>query len=171
MKFNTLPKQEEIQKVLSYDESTGAFTWRFRDNERAWNTKQAGKVAGTITRSGYIVIHVGYKRFRAHRLAWVYANGDVLDDYTEVDHINRNRSDNRISNLRTATKSQNMGNSIGHSKTGLPKGVVRNKKRFSARFMADRKLQYLGTFDTATEAHEAYMRAAVATKGEFARSS
>jgi hypothetical protein len=109
--------------------------------------------------------------YRAHRLAWLYVYGEALGEFEEIDHINGDRQDNRIGNLRRATKSQNMANMRGHSKLGLPKGVSIQAKsrRFMACIMVGRRKKYLGTFDTATEAHAAYRAAAQEHHGEFAR--
>lgn len=87
-----------------------------------------------------------------------------------VDHINRDGLDNRRSNLRVATPSQNAANAVGHQakKSGLPKGVFpRGDDRFQARIGAESTS--LGTFGTVEEAVEAYRVAAIARWGEFAR--
>jgi len=170
MLFNCLPTQETIRKLLNYDLETGVFTWNHRvDAIPAWNISWAGSVAGVINGRGYRVITIQYKLFRAHRLAWVYVYGNTLDQNTEIDHINGDRGDNRISNLRLSTKSQNQANSKKKGQNGLPKGVQMNKSRFMSRIMVNRKLIYLGTFDTPEEASFFYNYAAQYYHGEFAR--
>lgn len=171
MKFKTLPSQTQLCRILDYDDVSGIFTWKYRPEYGAlWNTRFCGKVAGQPHPHGYWNITVDGCVYRAHRLAWVYFYGDVLDQDTEVDHKNRRKSDNQINNLRLATKSQNAANGIGKSRSGLPKGVERNKARFIARIMINRSRRCLGTYDTPEEAHVAYMRALNKAYGEFARS-
>ncbi len=169
MKFNIIPSQRYLQNILEYDPETGVFSWKIRRGYPSqWNDRYSGNIAGQITENGYWVITIDYKSYRAHRLAWVYMYGE-LDQYMEIDHINGDRLDNCLSNLRLATKSKNMANSRGKSRSGLPKGVERNKKRFSSRIMIDGNRINLGTYDTPEEAHIHYSNALRKYFGEFAR--
>ena len=86
----------------------------------------------------------------------------------EVDHIDRNPQNNKWENLRLATVSQNRANCGGKSRSGLPKGVKKNKGRFGARIRVEGVEHWLGTFDTAAEAHRAYCSAAADVHKEFA---
>ena len=165
---NALPPQDILHKLFEYDAETGGLRWRDIDGRP---NSHKGKDAGTPCSNGYRMVTVNRVHYRVHRIAWVYVNGDMPDQDLEIDHVNGDRADNRISNLRLATKSQNMANSRGKSRSGLPKGVERNKGRFTARIMIGRVRECLGTFDTPAEAHEAYRAAAFRLSGEFARAA
>lgn len=103
-----------------------------------------------------------------HRIILERMLGRPLSPREFVDHINRNKVDNRRENLRLATPSQNGGNSIPFGSSGY-KGVRATKYGYMARICKDRKLHYLGTFDTPQDAHNAYKAAARKYFGEFAR--
>jgi hypothetical protein len=94
----------EAAKLLNYDSNSGLLTWRI---DRGYKYK-AGTIAGTLSNKGYIHIKIGGVRYTAHRLAWVIYYGS--EPTNEIDHINRIRNDNRISNLRDVTKSENCRN-------------------------------------------------------------
>lgn len=155
------------------------------ESERArkhWNNCHSGKEAGhrAFHRGGrrkYIEItytlHGKVYKFSAHRLAMVMQGFDVTSD--KVDHRNGDPFDNRASNLRVATDAQNQYNHPGHRVEGversLPKGVVQRYGKFQAYIKADARTKYLGSFGTATEAHEAYVNAAKTYHGEFMRAA
>jgi hypothetical protein len=99
--------------------------------------------------------------YLAHRLAWMYVYGRWPAKGLDIDHINGNRQDNRIANLREVTRGQNMQNqrrASSRSTTGLL-GVLRKSRRFAAHITADGRTHCLGTFDTPEEAHRVYMDA------------
>jgi len=169
MRINSLPKSEYIRSILHYDSDTGIFKWQHRnDVPQRWNKRWAGKRAGTINPRGYCVIAINGKAYRAHRLAYAYMNGRISEQL-EIDHINGIRSDNRIVNLRLATKAENQRNSQGWRNRMLPKGVYKNRDKFVAQIMKDRKPIYLGIFDSPEGARRAHMKAARALHGDFAR--
>jgi len=156
--------QERLHELLSYDPEEGVFRWR-NDGR---GTK-AGRQAGTSL-NGYIIIDVLRNRVFAHRLAWFYVHGSWPPD--QLDHISRIRSDNRISNLREATRSQNMANSsVSRASTSGVKGVSwhKNIKRWVAKITYDWKTYNLGTFHTKEEAAEAYEKATKQFFGEFGK--
>lgn len=95
---------QEVRRLLSYDAETGCFRW----NESRGRVI-AGEKAGRVNH-GYISIRVCGREHGAHRLAWLYVHGAWPEG--DIDHINRDRSDNRIANLRQATRAQNLQNSI-----------------------------------------------------------
>lgn len=95
--------QEYLKSILNYDENTGEFTWKVNKSKRS----KVGNVAGWKD-NGYIRIEIDNKTYKAHRLAWLYVNGEFPSDL--IDHINCNRADNRISNLRKATYQENSEN-------------------------------------------------------------
>ena len=159
-----------LRSVVSYDPSTGVFTWLPRDENKWWNANYAGKRAGSLDRKGYLRILYNYRPYLAHRLAFLYMTGSFPKD--AVDHRDGDRANNRWSNLRPATETENHRNrkrSIRNS-TGF-KGVswCNTKKRFRAAIKDDDKARHLGYFRAAEEAAEAYRKAAVAAFGEFAR--
>lgn len=145
---------DELKSVLHYNEDTGEFHWKAHKY-----CVKPGDKAGTTDASGYIKITLNYKSHLAHRLAWFYVHGKFPE--AEIDHINRNRSDNRIANLRLAQRFQNSQNQ-GKKKnaSGFP-GVTwhsqRNKWRSEIRI--DGRKKHLGLFDSICEAKEAYEKA------------
>lgn len=162
--------QEDVSKILDYDPNTGVIRWRV-DRTCGANKRvqcRAGTIAGHKTDSGYVLITLNYCRLYAHRIAWFLTHGRWPTD--KLDHINLNRSDNRIENLREATDIQNRSNTKVRSKTGF-KGVTKPKhaNTFVAQISVNGKTHYLGAFKTPEEAHEVYAKAAWQHFGEFAR--
>jgi hypothetical protein len=117
---------------------------------------------------GYVLVGVDGPQYLAHRLAWLYMTGAWPD--AEVDHIDGNRANNAWSNLRLASRSQNIANSgLRVTNTTGFKGVFKARKKFNAKITVNYKSVNLGNFDTKEEASAAYKRAAQAAFGEFAR--
>lgn len=157
--------QARLHEFLNYDPDTGLFTWRM---QRAYRFK-IGDRAGTSW-NGYILIGVDGIRYKGHRLAWLYVHGEWPDG--NLDHIDCDRSNNRIANLRLATRTQNGGNSRKSKRnTSGFKGVSWNKDtgRWMANIQFNARPTYLGLFDTREAAHAAYCEAAQKHFGEFAR--
>lgn len=94
---------------LTYDPITGFFHWSVTRAPRC----RYGARAGSLNRYGYLEIKVHGRRYMAHRLVWLLKYG--LTPAPEIDHINGNRADNRICNLRLATRKQNAANVRRHS--------------------------------------------------------
>jgi hypothetical protein len=115
--------QETLKKYLTYDPETGLFRWKI-----ARGKIKVGEVAGTTNNYGYICIKIFYKKYKAHRLAWLYTYGEFPED--QMDHINRIKNDNRIANLRAVTHTENMKNrSLQSSNTSGHAGVYWIKDR------------------------------------------
>jgi hypothetical protein len=154
-----------VRELLDYAPDTGVLTWRVA----LTSFIKVGQVAGKTDKRGYSQIGIGRRNYMAHRLAWLHVHGTWPPN--QIDHINGNPADNRISNLRLATASQNIANSRLHcdSTSGL-KGIcfVKKQKRWAARIQRDGRRRYVGFFDTAEEAHAAYCHAAQELFGEFA---
>jgi hypothetical protein len=134
--------QEKLKELLSYDRSTGVFTWA-----KARPKIQKGNIAGSTHPSGYIRITVGGKRYQAHRLAWLFVNGSFPDH--DIDHLNHCRSDNRISNLRSVTHKENGKNqSLYSSNTSGFTGVSFDKrdKKWISQIIVDGKYICMGRF-------------------------
>jgi len=120
---------------------------------------KSGQAAGTITSYGYIQICLDWRMYKAHRLAWLYIHGHMPE--RQLDHINHNRTDNRISNLREATPSENAQNRVGaqrNSKSGIL-GVHKFKNKWRAFIQINGKTKNIGDFDTSEQARDAYLRA------------
>ncbi len=164
-KFRARLTAERLRALLDYDAASGKFTWRFKRGKM-----RAGSLAGAQGHDGRIVIGVDREILLAHRLAWLHHYGEWPAD--DIDHINMDRSDNRICNLRVATPSQNLANQPArkNTSTGL-KGVSfdRERGKFKAQIKVNYKGRLIGRFDTAEEASEAYRAVAVAAFGEYAR--
>jgi hypothetical protein len=147
--------RDRLRERLSYDERTGEFT-----HLTANSMRKAGHRAGCTNGGGYRSIMVDGTIYQAHRLAWLYAYGTWPSNV--IDHINGDRTDNRLSNLRvvtTAGNSQNHHSARADSLSGL-KGVSRKKDgRWFARITVDGNRLFLGHFDTAEQAHSAYVEA------------
>jgi hypothetical protein len=142
---------EHLKELLLYFPDTGDFLWK---------TSQA--LAGTTKAKGYISIGIDGRSYSAHQLAWFYMTGKK--PRREIDHKDRNPSNNRWNNLREATHPQNMANSKGIDKgvRYLPNG------RWSAYIRVEGKQTYLGTFDSKEEARRVYTDSAYGLWGEFA---
>mgnify|MGYP001205356344 CR=1 FL=1 len=151
---------EALKAILDYDGTSGLFTWK----ETRSSTCKKGQIAGTLNDNGYIIIGALGKRYRAHHLAWFYVYGELPQ---EIDHINKNKSDNRIDNLRLATRSQNNINTKPR-KGKYPRGVMKNKNKYTAYIDKNYKRMYLGTYDTISEAKRIRDEKAKELYGEFA---
>lgn len=156
-----------LRELLAYEPDTGRFLW-LEDRRRA----RTGLVAGSICPiNGYRRFRISGRDYRAARLAWLYVYGVWPTHY--VDHVNGNRTDDRIVNLREATAGENSLNSADRLGRALPRGVRKcsaGPRWFSTITFAGRT-QYLGTFETPVRAGEAYQRAATELFGEFKRTS
>lgn len=163
--------REKLQELLHYDPETGWFTWRVKRNAHG-GAKQPGDRAGYKAPTGYRFINTQGRPYKEHRLAWLYVHGEWPSG--EIDHANRNPGDNRLVNLRVATRSQNAANMVGARRAASGfKGVYKHKNGqswFSQISVASRS-KFLGRFPTPEEAHAAYVAAAREHYGEFARIS
>ncbi len=155
--------QEYLKSRLRYEPETGHFYWITASKS---NQRFIGKRAESIHNGGYFRIYLLGRHYQAHRLAWLYAYGEMSQI---LDHINRNKRDNRIENLRVCTKGQNYQN---HNrkirKSGLPIGVTKNHKRYKTEIRFNWKRQYLGTYDTPEEASAVYQAKRKELFGKFA---
>jgi len=156
-KSNPLPSQERLRELLFYDQNTGVFTRKVA--LPGWS---AGSVAGHNHHTGYTFIKVDRQSYMAHRLAWMYVYGED-PGALQIDHINGNKSDNRITNLRLATHGQNQVN----VKTN--KGYYWNKqtKKWKAQIRHKGKVIYLGLYDCPLLARIAYEDKCKELYGEF----
>ena len=158
---------KELREILDYNVSTGDFLWRRAPCQRM----PAASRAGWVENTGYVRIKILGRSYVAHRLAWLWVHGEWPAG--PLDHINGNMADNRISNLRIASSSENARNRKcrADNSTGL-KGVRARPCKttpFQAVISVDGKSISLGYFASKEEAHAAYADAAQKFFGEFAR--
>ena len=158
------PTQERVKELLHHDPDTGLFTWLVdRMNSKA------GGVAGPKDGKGYPSVSLDGKTCGLHRLAVIYMSGQITKPW--VDHKDCDPSNNRWNNLREATRRENRTNSRMRSdcKSGKKGATLLKNGRFLAQITLNGKAEYIGKFDTAEEAHQAYLKAANDAFGEFAR--
>lgn len=149
-------QQAELKAILWYHPESGVFRWR---HARKNNSIPPWSIAGWTESQGYIDIQIGKKVYNAHRLAWLYVHGDLPK---EIDHINGNRADNRIENLRPADRFVNTQNVSRRSDNTTGFAGVRFYKqtnKYTSEIKHNKKRLHLGYFDTPEAAHKAYINA------------
>jgi hypothetical protein len=169
----------ELRQLLDYNPETGVLTWRVRGREwfpsnnshAVWNSRWAGRPAGWLSAStGYHTVMVLRKSYSAHRVAWAIHYGSWPEG--EVDHADTNRLNNKVTNLRVASHSQNQANGKAYknNKTGF-KGVYWDPKAevYSVQIRANRRLTTVGRFRCLEEAVAAHAKAHRERFGEFSR--
>jgi hypothetical protein len=155
---------ERLREILEYDPETGNFIWKTATSSR----NPVGSIAGTVTSAGYREVCIDWKRYLIHRLAWFWTHGVWPH---EIDHINRDRLDNRIANLREAERSQNnLNTKTRRDNSSGVRGVTwhAQNKKWRAVYHKNGKQISLGLFDDIEEAAKAYSEAVAKAYGEFA---
>lgn len=156
---------QRLKEVIHYDPDTGIFTW-------VKNTLASviGKRAGGIHALGYRSIGIDYKRYLEHNLAWLYMTGKMPK--RQIDHINRDRADNRWENLRDVSRAENNVNKgLCYSNTSGYPGVTLRRRKIGARtpywayLHVDTICRDLGRYDTIAEARVARLLAEIAAFG------
>lgn len=153
--------QKLLRDVLDYNPETGVFTWKIDQSKRA----KKGVVAGSNWK--YTLIGINKGRYYAHRLAWIYVYGDFIG---HIDHINEDKNDNRISNLRLCDKPRNMQNRGKQvNNTSGFKGVTFSKQtgKWIVQIWAFGKKQCIGGFITPEAAYKKYLELSKDMHGEF----
>jgi hypothetical protein len=161
-----LPDYDLLHQMFLYGPDTGLLSWSIRPGPAA----APGDRVGNLSRDGYLRVKLQGQEMRVHRVIWKMVYG--RDPEFIIDHIDGNRTNNRLENLRQATYSQNIANSrIPYDNTSGLKGAhfLRGKWVSSITVRGDKK--YLGIFKTPQEAHAAYCTAAREHFGEFARTN
>jgi hypothetical protein len=135
--------QEQLKKSLYYDPETGVFTWNFNPG----NKIKLGDSAGGATSGGYLRIRLSGTFYPSHRLAWLYMRGGFPVNH--IDHVDGDRKNNRISNLRDVTNQEN------HKNQKMPKTNIsghigiywsKTKAKWHAQIAIDGKTTHLGYF-------------------------
>jgi hypothetical protein len=155
---------EELRALLDYDPVAGVFIWKTRTEmtreDKIFNTKCAGRLAGTHDDNGYNQIRIHGYTYRAHRLVWLHVYGRW--PLHVIDHENGVTGDNRLSELREATRAENQQNQKLNSrnKSGVD-GVSWDKKREKWRVCigVDGKHNHIGRFSDFDEACAAHVKA------------
>jgi len=153
MKYRiSLPSQEVLAELFEYKE--GQLISKYLSTNR-----KIGSVVGVKNKYGYLQAKIKDKNFYVHRLIWMLVNGDLHG--MDVDHINGIKHDNRIENLRLVSRNennQNLQRAKINSKTKLiGASFHKSSGKFTAQITKNKKVFYLGLFDTAEDAHAAYI--------------
>ena len=138
-KAKPLPPLETLNALYTYDPDQGLFS------------KKTGLGIKTMSNRGYLFVRIAGTNYQAHRVAWYMHTGIDPVEF-QIDHVDRDRTNNRFNNLRLATNQLNAKN------TGA-KGWVKVGDRYRAVIVHDRKQQHLGYFKTPEEARDAYLSA------------
>lgn len=144
---------EAIKDLLKYDPDTGNiyYTRSVKGRRRSLT-----EPAGTVGVGGYVQLTVYCKQYKAHRLAWFLYYGAWPEG--QIDHINKDKTDNRIENLRVGSSVNQHNRDMGVPASGYPGAHKSNKKKpYKSSIRVDGVPQHLGYFETAEEAHKAYM--------------
>lgn len=152
---------EKLRSALSLKPDTGVLVWRISSG-----SARAGKAASSVASTGYGRVKVDGVTYPSHRVVWALYHGEFPDG--PIDHINGNRSDNRVSNLRRASNSQNqMNRGSATGRKGVTWSAARGK--WLARCAANGRRHHVGYFDDVESALAAYRAKAVELHGEFFR--
>lgn len=153
---------ERLKELLIYDLEDGSFI-----NRRNRGHVLAGAPAGALCLQGYIQIQIDGCIYKAHRLAWFYIYGDWP---SEIDHINGDRQDNRLCNLREVSRSQNNANAERPVGIAGLRGVTwfARDRKWKAQIKVSGQSVHLGYYDTIEQAHAAFLNAADNIHGEYA---
>lgn len=146
----------EVRNLLDYDQNTGAFTWKVG---RA-GSKGVGSIAGEVNSRGYVRLCVNGWRPTGHRLAWLLTYGEWPEG--NIDHINGDRADNRIANLRVVSSLVNSQNRHRAARTNKTTGLLgasfdRKREKYVARIRHNGRVITIGRYGTAEAAHAAYL--------------
>ena len=152
MKPNPLPPLDLLEGLLYYESETGEVRW-----VKSRGSKKAGSKAGSLNQNGYLIVQVNKRLCYLHRLAWVLYHREELTPDEIIDHIDGDKTNNRIDNLRKVTHSENNLNRTYKPNISGFRGVSYNKngkKKFQVKLGFD----YFGCYETAEEANEVRQR-------------
>ena len=156
-----------LKEHFEYVPETGKLLWKKVNS----NAVKVGQEAGHLSQ-GYIRTYVKGKQVMVHKIIWALTYNEWPDG--DIDHINMNRADNRLSNLRKVTRSENFYNRTKYKNNttgykGVTAHTVKNGTKFVARIRYDNKQKYIGIYNSPEEAKAAYDEAAKLYHGEYAR--
>ena len=164
-------------EFLIADFESGTIRWKPRAREhfpsdrawKIWNTRDAGEIAGSTTLQGYRRIKMFGKQYLSHRILYEMANGPIAE-CLQIDHIDQNKGNNALSNLRLATDTENRYNCSvrANSASGI-KGVYwhKHRGRWAAAIRHNGRTMHLGLFDTKGMAAVSYAKASLRVHGRF----
>lgn len=142
MDLLTLPDQETLRQLFDYNPNTGVLKYRDKRQRRRRSKKSKG--------NDYLKVRVGGKSVRAHRVIWIFFHGYEPEF---IDHIDGNRQNNKIENLRSVSKSGNGQNmKLKQTNTTGVYGVSKHGRRWRAYINLYKKQRSIGAFDTFDEA-------------------
>lgn len=148
-----------LKSVLEYNPDTGVFTWKVNRGP-----VKAGDIAGGLAHE-YLMIRYNMIKYLAHRLAWFYMTNTWPT--FQIDHINGNKQDNRWSNLRESTYTQNAHNKEFNSNILGYRGIYKAGTKYAASIKINNITHYLGMYRSAIEAAKAYENKAMEVHGDF----
>lgn len=153
---------ERLKELFTYNPETGVFR-----NRTSRGRADIGGIAGSPAGHGYRKITIDYAKYYEHHLAWYYVYGEWPD---EIDHKDRVRDNNAISNLRKTTRTGNCCNTERTTGSSGLRGAYLDKRtmQWYSKIQIGCQVVYLGAFDSAIEANAAYIEAVKLHHGEFA---
>lgn len=148
------PKEtlDTLKQILEYDPISGLLIWKVRRNSKTL----IGNIAGSLLPTGYIRIYIDKVQHMAHQLAWLFTYGEWPNPM--LDHIDGNRSNNRIENLRISNARINQLNRIEHRNGNLPGTFQTKRLTWVSRININGKKVTLGSFKTEEEANQVYLK-------------
>jgi hypothetical protein len=159
--MNSITRQQLLD---AFEYRDGKLFWKINASRKV----RIGKVVNTVNKHGYVVFGINQKKMYAHRAIFFMHHGFLPKN---IDHINGNKLDNRIENLREADSSQNGHNTfIRKNNTSGVKNVTWNKalQKWQAKLRAESRIIHLGYFDNIESAIPVLIKARVKYHGQFA---
>lgn len=169
---NNILTLDYLHVIIDYNPETGIFTWIMKKPlSRGRLSKKIGRIVGWSA-NGYLAVTINNKDYYLHRLAWFYMTGEWPEH--DIDHKDLNKKNNKWNNLRKATHIENCRNRfINKNNTSGYKGVSWDKKnkKWAANIHINYKKKFIGYYNTAELAHEAYCKAALKYFKDFMRAA
>jgi len=165
-----LPSQKDLRALFDYDARSGSLLWKKPPSK---SSVKSGTAAGGIKSGGYISIKLNGLDYKAHRLVYVWHLGEIPST-AQIDHVDGNKANNRIENLRICSASENGRNrpAQANNTEGLKGAYLHeNGRSWQSVIRFQRTNHFLGLYKTKEEAHRAYVTAARAIHGTFMHNS